>query len=109
MNKQLTQFLDYVGVDDKSIDLFEGQYLVPKGISYNSYILYDEKIAVFDTADKRKTQEWLQNVQDSLNGKTPDYLIISHMEPDHSEALAAICIRAHGALARGDVLLRNDG
>ena len=89
MNKQLTQFLDYVGVDDKSIDLFEGQYLVPKGISYNSYILYDEKIAVFDTADKRKTQEWLQNVQDSLNGKTPDYLIISHMEPDHSASVQA--------------------
>lgn len=89
MKNKITESLDYVGVNDKTIDLFEGQYLVPNGVSYNSYILYDEKIAVFDTADKRKTQEWLQNVQTSLNGKTPDYLIISHMEPDHSASVRA--------------------
>lgn len=74
----------YIGTDDKEIRLFEGQYDVPNGISYNSYIILDEKIAILDTVDKRKTTEWLENVKEILNGKTPDYLIISHLEPDHA-------------------------
>lgn len=74
----------YVGVDDKDIDLFEGQYVVPNGISYNSYIIMDDKIAVLDTADARVTEEWVKNIKAALGDKTLDYLIISHMEPDHA-------------------------
>ncbi len=74
----------YIGCDDKDIDLFENQYIVPNGISYNSYIILDEKIAVMDTIDKRKTDEWLSNLEKALNGKSPDYLVISHLEPDHA-------------------------
>ncbi|MDE7158307.1 MAG: FprA family A-type flavoprotein [Clostridiales bacterium] len=100
--KNITPALVYVGTDDKTIDLFEGQYVVPHGISYNSYILFDEKIAVFDTADKRKTQEWLQNVETALGGKTPAYLIISHMEPDHSASIAAFLQKYPNAIAVGN-------
>ena len=100
--KNITPALVYVGTDDKTIDLFEGQYVVPHGISYNSYILFDEKIAVFDTADKRKTQEWLQNVETALGGKTPAYLIISHMEPDHSASIAAFLHKYPNAIAVGN-------
>lgn len=74
----------YVGVDDKDIDLFESQYLVPNGVSYNSYIILDEKIVILDTVDRRATETWLANVECVLDGKEPDYLIISHMEPDHA-------------------------
>lgn len=74
----------YVGVDDKDIDLFESQYPVPNGVSYNSYIILDEKIAIMDTVDRRATETWLANVEHVLDGKEPDYLIISHMEPDHA-------------------------
>lgn len=74
----------YAGVNDKDIDLFEGQYEVPNGMAYNSYVIIDEKIAVFDTVDANFTDEWLDNLKNILNGKTPDYLIIQHMEPDHS-------------------------
>lgn len=74
----------YVGVDDKDIDLFESQYKVPNGVSYNSYVIFDEKIAVMDTVDKRATQQWLDNLEEALAGKTPDYLVISHLEPDHA-------------------------
>ena len=84
MYKNLTDSIVYVGVDDLDIGLFEGQYIVPNGISYNSYIIMDEKIAVMDTVDARKTDEWLANVEEALGGKTPDYLVVSHMEPDHS-------------------------
>lgn len=77
----------YVGVDDKTIDLFESQYEVPEGISYNSYIILDEKIAVMDTVDKRATEEWLANTEKALGGKAPDYLVVSHMEPDHASNL----------------------
>ena len=100
--KNITPALCYVGTDDKTIDLFEGQYVVPRGISYNSYILFDEKIAVFDTADKRKTQEWLQNVETALGGKSPAYLIISHMEPDHSASIAAFFKKYPHAIAVGN-------
>lgn len=74
----------YVGVDDRTIDLFESQYHVPNGVSYNSYIIFDEKIAVMDTVDPRGTQEWLENIKKALDGKTPDYLVVQHMEPDHA-------------------------
>lgn len=74
----------YIGADDKDIDLFENQYVVPNGISYNSYIIKDEKIAVMDTIDKRKTEEWINNLEIALDGKTPDFLVISHLEPDHA-------------------------
>jgi flavorubredoxin len=80
----------YVGVDDTDIDLFESQYPVKQGMSYNSYIIEDEKIAVMDTVDKRKTAEWLENVLAVLKGKTPSYLIISHMEPDHAGSICTL-------------------
>lgn len=80
----ITSDIKYIGVNDHKIDLFEGQYAVPNGISYNSYAIIDEKIAIFDTVDQRFTHEWLDNIRDVLDGRKPDYLIIQHMEPDHS-------------------------
>ena len=82
--KQITKDLYYVGVNDHQVDLFEGQYIVPNGMAYNSYIIKDEKIAVIDTVDKNFTHEWLDNVSSVLGNKKPDYLIVQHMEPDHS-------------------------
>ena len=92
MKKDITisEDIKYIGVDDHDIDLFEGQYVVPNGISYNSYIIKDEKIAVMDTVDRRKSKEWLDNLEKELNGKEPDYLVISHMEPDHSYNIGAL-------------------
>ena len=87
MNKSIADGVFYVGVDDKDIDLFEGQYIVPNGMSYNSYVIKDEKIAIMDMVDRRKSSEWLNNVEDVLGDRTPDYLIISHLEPDHSANL----------------------
>ncbi len=83
-NKKLTESVYYVGADDKTLDLFEGQYVIPEGISYNSYVIMDDKIAVMDTVDKRVTDEWFQNLEEVLKGKEPDYLVILHMEPDHA-------------------------
>jgi len=80
----ITKDIKYVGVNDHKIDLFEGQYVVPNGMSYNSYVIMDEKIAVFDTVDAAFTHEWLDNLGNALEGRKPDYLIIQHMEPDHS-------------------------
>ena len=80
----ISEDIKYIGVDDKDIDLFEGQYIVPNGISYNSYLIKDSKIAVMDTVDRRKTTEWLSNLENELDGAVPDYLVVSHMEPDHS-------------------------
>ena len=74
----------YIGVDDKDIDLFESQYKVPNGVTYNSYVILDEKIAVMDTVDKCRTQQWLDNLEKVLDGRTPDYLVVSHLEPDHA-------------------------
>ena len=74
----------YIGVDDKTIDLFESQYVVPSGVSYNSYVIMDEKIAVMDTVDKRGTDEWLAKLERELGDRTPDYLVVQHMEPDHA-------------------------
>lgn len=80
----VTPSILYVGCDDHDIDLFESQYHVPKGVSYNSYVILDEKIAIMDTTDPRVTEEWLKNVETVLDGREPDYLIIDHMEPDHA-------------------------
>lgn len=83
-NITITDSILYVGADDKDLDLFESQYVIPNGVSYNSYVIMDEKIAVMDTVDARKTAEWLDNLDKVLAGKTPDYLVVSHMEPDHA-------------------------
>ncbi len=80
----ITEKVYYIGVNDKNIDLFEGQYIVPNGMSYNSYAIIDEKIAIMDTVDINFTNEWLANLENVLNGRMPDYLVIQHMEPDHS-------------------------
>ena len=80
----ITKDIKYIGVNDHNIDLFEGQYIVPNGMAYNSYVILDEKIAVMDTVDKNFKEEWLDNLEKALAGKTPDYLVVSHMEPDHS-------------------------
>ncbi|MBD5584026.1 MAG: FprA family A-type flavoprotein [Clostridia bacterium] len=85
----ITDDIKYVGVDDLDLDLFEGQYKVPNGVSYNSYVCFDKKRAVFDTVDDRKTDEWLKNLNVALSGATPDYLIVSHVEPDHSASIPA--------------------
>ena len=81
---KVTDSIKYIGVDDKDIDLFESQYIVPNGISYKSYVILDDKIAIMDTVDARKTDEWLKNLEAELCGKAPDYLVISHLEPDHA-------------------------
>lgn len=81
---EITKDIKYVGVNDHEIDLFEGQYIVENGMAYNSYVVLDEKIAVFDTVDARFTHEWLDNIQNAVDGHKPDYLIVQHMEPDHS-------------------------
>lgn len=86
----ISDAIRYVGVDDKDTDLFEGQYIVPNGIAYNSYLIMDDKIALMDAVDARKTDEWLANVEAELGGKSPDYLVVSHLEPDHSGSIAAV-------------------
>ena len=84
----ISDTIKYIGVDDLDIDLFESQYVVPEGMSYNSYLIDDEKIAVLDTADRRKGEEWKANLMAALNGRQPDYLVAHHMEPDHSALIA---------------------
>ena len=81
--------IHYIGVNDHRIDLFESQYTVPNGVSYNSYVITDGKIAVMDTVDAAFTHEWLDNLETVLKGRKPDYLVIQHMEPDHSANIAA--------------------
>lgn len=84
---QVTDSIKYIGVNDKDLDLFESQYIILNGISYNSYIIKDEKIVVMDTVDKRKQEEWWNNLEKELNGKQIDYLVVSHLEPDHSSSI----------------------
>lgn len=84
MLKSVSDSVKYVGADDKTIDLFESQYVVPNGMSYNSYVILDDKIAVLDTIDRRKSDEWFENLAEVLGDKTPDYLVVSHLEPDHA-------------------------
>ena len=87
MNKNIK----YVGVNDKSLDLFESQYIIPNGVSYNSYVILDDKIAIMDTVDKRARDEWLSNIENVLQKRQPDYLVVSHMEPDHGANIQALC------------------
>lgn len=86
----ISDCVKYIGVDDTDIDLFEGQYVVPNGISYNSYLILDEKTAIMDTVDQRKTAQWLENLEKALGDKVPDYLIVSHMEPDHAANIQCV-------------------
>ena len=85
----VTKDIRYIGVNDHEIDLFEGMYIVPEGMAYNSYVILDEKVAVMDTADRNFVQEWMGNLEAALEGKKPDYLIVQHMEPDHSSGISA--------------------
>ena len=86
---EITKDIKYIGVNDHDIDLFEGQYVVPNGMSYNSYLVLDEKVAVFDTVDQHFGPEWMENLKSELGSRKPDYLIVQHMEPDHSANIAA--------------------
>ena len=90
MIKNITNSVVYIGVDDTDIDLFESQYVVPNGVSYNSYVIFDEKVVVMDTVDRRKCDEWLQNLETALDGRTPDYLVVQHLEPDHAGSIAKV-------------------
>ena len=85
----ITKDIRYIGVNDHTIDLFEGQYVVPNGMSYNSYAIMDEKVAIMDTVDQNFTQEWLDNIEKTLEGRKPDFLVVHHMEPDHSANIHA--------------------
>ena len=89
MTFDVTEKIRYIGVDDTDIDLFESQYVVPNGISYNSYLIMDEKVAIMDTVDLRKSEDWWANLTTALGGRTPDYLVVQHMEPDHAGNIAA--------------------
>ena len=88
--KSISTDIIYIGTDDLSIDLFESQYKVPQGVSYNSYLLLDEKTAILDTVDSRKAEEWLAKLETALDGRIPDYLVVHHLEPDHSSVIAAV-------------------
>lgn len=87
----ISEAIRYIGCDDHDIDLFESQYEVPNGVSYNSYLIVDDKIAIMDTADQRVSSQWFANLEEQLQGRTPDYLVVSHMEPDHAANIAAVC------------------
>lgn len=89
--QKVTEDIFYAGVDDKTIDLFESQYIVPNGISYNSYVIVDEWCAVMDTVDRRATKEWEANVEEALGGRKPDYLVVLHLEPDHAGNIQNFC------------------
>ena len=84
----ITNDIKYIGVNDHQVDLFEGQYVVPNGMAYNSYVIMDEKIAIMDTVDQNFTQQWMENIRITLAGRKPDYLVVQHMEPDHSANVA---------------------
>ncbi|MBR6589321.1 MAG: FprA family A-type flavoprotein [Bacteroidaceae bacterium] len=90
MTFDVTEKIRYIGVDDTDIDLFESQYVVPNGISYNSYLIMDEKVAIMDTVDLRKSEDWWANLTTALEGRTPDYLVVQHMEPDHAGNIASV-------------------
>ena len=89
----ITKNIRYIGVDDTTLDLFEGQYIIPNGISYNSYLILDEKVTIMDTVDARKAKEWWENLEAALDGRTPDYLVVQHMEPDHASLVAEVMER----------------
>ncbi len=93
MTIEITPTIRYIGVDDTDLDLFEGQYIIPNGISYNSYLILDEKVAIMDTVDFRKCDLWLERLEKELNGRTPDYLVVQHMEPDHAGSMMHLLAR----------------
>lgn len=93
MKVTISDSVRYIGADDLTLDLFEGQYILPEGVSYNSYLILDEKVAVLDTIDARCTQEWEENLAAELQGRTPDYLVVSHLEPDHAANLNAMMLK----------------
>ncbi len=95
---KITDDIIYIGVNDRKLDLFEGQYIVPEGMAYNSYLIIDEKTAVMDSVDGNFTAEWLGNIESSLGGKAPDYLVIQHMEPDHSSSITAFMDKYPGTV-----------
>lgn len=99
---KITEDIIYVGVNDHDVDLFEGQYIVPNGMAYNSYVIRDEKIAVMDTVDGRFAEEWLANIEKALDGATPDYLIVQHMEPDHAANIQVFAKKYPGAQIVGN-------
>ena len=86
----ITDAIKYIGADDKDLDLFESQYVIPNGVSYNSYVILDEKVAVMDTIDQRRTDEWLANLERELDGRNVDYIVVSHLEPDHAASLQVL-------------------
>ena len=90
MKTTITDTIKYIGVDDTDLDLFESQYIIPDGISYNSYLILDQKVAIMDTVDFRKCEEWMANLKHELNGRVPDYLVVQHLEPDHAGCIAEI-------------------
>ncbi len=90
MVRELNERVKYIGADDLDLDLFESQYIVPEGVSYNSYVILDEKVAVLDTVDQRKGEDWLKNLAEALGGRKPDYLVVHHLEPDHSALVARV-------------------
>ena len=87
-NVTISESIKYIGADDTTLDLFESQYIIPNGISYNSYVILDEKVAVMDTIDARKSEEWFNNLSNVLAGRNVDYIVISHLEPDHAAYLS---------------------
>ena len=97
MIKNVTNDIKYIGVDDLDLDLFESQYVVPEGMSYNSYLILDTKVAVMDSVDARMTGEWMENLEAALEGRSPDYLVVHHMEPDHSGSILAFARKYPGA------------
>ena len=90
MSVVISDSITYIGVDDTTIDLFESQYVVPEGVSYNSYVILDEKVAVMDTVDPRGMEEWEKNLLSALDGRTVDYLVVQHLEPDHAGSIARL-------------------
>ena len=96
MIKSISPDIRYIGVDDLDLDLFESQYAVPEGMAYNSYLILDDKVAVLDTVDARKGEEWLRNLEEALDGRKPDYLVVHHMEPDHSGSILEFTKRYPG-------------
>ena len=103
--QHVTDSILYVGVNDHDIDLFEGQYEVPNGMAYNSYVILDEAAAVLNTVDIRKTQEWLDKVEEALGGRQPDYLVVQHMEPDHAASIEAFVQKYPGTAVVGNAMI----
>ena len=90
MSVTISEAVKYIGVDDKTIDLFESQYVVPHGVSYNSYLILDEKVALMDTVDARGMEQWEKNLLEALDGRKVDYLVVSHLEPDHAGSIGRL-------------------